>query len=105
MGLMVTFKEKTVKNMNYHQLSKIINKTQLPYDHFKTSEYLEIINDYMIDYHAVQSVVFKADEIKKRNQDFNEYDFIVYGLIGYGKDKKLMLKEKSYEARQNCRNN
>ena len=78
--------------MKQYELKKILNKAELTDDPVRSSIYLEIINDYMIDYNSAKVVISKAHDIKKHNPGFKEYCYIVYGLINCGKDK-LFRKE------------
>ena len=73
--------------MKQYELEKILNKAELTDDPARSSMYLQIINDYMIDRNSAKVVISKAHTIKKENPLFEEYSFIVYGLISCGKDK------------------
>lgn len=70
-----------------NNLTKMLYKRGLLDDPDITSEYMEIIDDYMIRAKDVISVLNKASEIKKEKPGFDHYSYIVYGLIGSGKNE------------------
>ena len=75
--------------MNIYLLEKMLYRKKLRDDFDTSSQYLEIINDYMIRTSDVSAVLKRASELKKQNPGFDYYSYIIYGLISSGKNANL----------------
>lgn len=69
-------------------LVKMLYKRNLLDDPMTTSEYQQIVNDYMIDTRSITNLLNKASRYKKNHPNFDHYSFITYGLIELGKERK-----------------
>lgn len=91
--------------MNRTELNRLFYRTDLSTDLNIIESYVQIIDDYLIDRSFVFSLLKKADKKKKKEKHFNEYSYIVYELVSYGKEKSFKRKEHKNEDRQNHKTN